>query len=166
MATYYMLDTTVFNALCDGTLSRACLVDRRLLATGIQEAELANTTDGARRDSLGIAFEQAQTEWVPATQFVFGMAGAGWGEGSWGLNDHTHRAMLTRLRELEGTKRGSNQVADVLIAETAMKHDAILVSGDHDLRIVASEFGVQVMSLNEFACDNAQVGDGLPKPIP
>ena len=59
--------------------------------------------------------------------------------------------MLARLRELEGTKRGSNQVADVLIAENAMKRGAILVSGDQNLRIVASEFGVQVMALNDFA---------------
>jgi molybdopterin-biosynthesis enzyme MoeA-like protein len=147
----YMLDTTVFNALCDGTLSSECLIERRLIATGIQESELANTTDRARRNALRITFEQAQTEWVPAAQFVFGMAGAGWGQGSWGLDDQTHRAMLARLKELEGAKRGSNQVADVLIAETAMKHGAILVSGDYNLRVVASEFGVQVMSLNDFA---------------
>lgn|ERR1700734_1511154 len=151
MATYYMLDTSVFNALCDGSLSMDCLVERRLITTGIQEAELASTTDEARRDALRIAFEQAQTEWVPAAQFVFDMAGAGWGQGSWGLNDHTHRAMLARLKELEGERRGSNQIADVLIAETAMKRGAILVSGDQNLCRMASEFGVQVMSLADFA---------------
>jgi hypothetical protein len=146
----YMLDTTVFNALCDGTLSSECLIGRRLIATGIQEAEVANTTDEARRDALITAFEQAQTEWVPAAQFVLDMAGAGLDQGSWGLDDHTHRAMLASLRELEGTKRGSNQVADVLIAETAMKRGAILVSNDKNLRTMASEFGVQVMSLKDF----------------
>ena len=150
VSSLYMLDTTVFNALCDGTLPSECLIERRLIATGIQEAELANTTDKARRDALITAFEQAQTDWVPAAQFVFNMAGAGWDQGSWGLHDHTHRAMLARLRELEGMKRGSNQVADVLIAETAMKRGAILVSNDKNLRTMASEFGVQVMSLKDF----------------
>jgi hypothetical protein len=149
----YMLDTTVFNALCDGTLLPESLTDRHLIATGIQEAELANTTDEVRREALRTAFERAHTEWVPAAQFVFDMAGAGWGQGSWGLNAHTHRAMLARLSELEGTRRGSNQVADVLIAETAMKHGATLVSGDEKLRIMASEFGVPVLSLSDFAGD-------------
>jgi hypothetical protein len=146
----YMLDTNFFNALCDGTLLPECLTDRRLIATSIQEAELANTKDEARRDALRTAFEQAQTEWVPAAQFVFDMAGAGWDEGSWGLNDKTHYAMLKRLRQLEGTKSGSNQVADVLIAETAMKRGAVLVSDDKNLRMMASEFGVPAMCLKDF----------------
>jgi hypothetical protein len=147
---FYMLDTNVFNSLCDGTLLPESLTDRRLIATSIQEAELTNTTDEARRDALRTAFEQAQTERVPAAQVVFDMAGAGWEQGSWGLNDETHRAMLARLRELEGTKRGSNQVADVLIAETAMKRGASLVSDDKNLLMMASEFGVPVMCLNDF----------------
>ena len=147
----YMLDTTVFNALCDATLSPECLTGHRLIATGIQEAELAQTKDEARRNALRTTFEHAQTEWVPAAQFVFDMAGAGFDQGGWGLDDKTHYAMLERLREIEGTKSGSNQIADVLIAETAMRRGAVLVSGDENLRTMASEFGVPVMSLKDFA---------------
>jgi len=146
----YMLDTNFFNALRDGTVLPECLIDRRLIATGIQEAELANTTEEVLRNDLRKAFDQAQTEWVPAAQLVFDMAGAGSDQASWGLNDKTHCAMLESLRELEGTKFGSNQVADVLIAETAMKRGAILVSDDKNLRTLASEFGVPVMCLKDF----------------
>ena len=59
--------------------------------------------------------------------------------------------MLVRLRELEGVKGGSNQVADVLIAETAMRRNAVLVSSDKKLRALASEFGIEVMSPEAFA---------------
>lgn len=147
----FMLDTTVFNALCDGTISPDCLTGCFLIATSIQESELANTPDESRRDALRSAFDQAKTEWVPAAQFVLDMAGAGPDQAIWGVNDHTHEAMLIRLRELEGVKGGSNQVADVLIAETAMRRNAVLVSGDKKLRTLASEFGVEVLSLEEFA---------------
>jgi hypothetical protein len=98
------------------------------------------------------AFEIVQADWVPAAQFVFDMAGAGWGQGSWGMNDKTHKAMLARLRELEGEKDNwANQVGDVLIAETAMRRGATLVTDDAHLRTMASEFGVEVMSVEEFA---------------
>lgn len=60
--------------------------------------------------------------------------------------------MLKRLRELDGkTRRGTNQLADALIAETAMRHKASVVSGDASLRKMCAEFGVGAMSLEEFA---------------
>jgi len=148
---FFMLDTNVFNEFCDGSLPLDCLRGRRLLVTGIQEAELWNCEDEARRNALRDTFEKVNADWEPAAQFAFEMAGAGFDQGSWGVNDHTHEAMLIRLRELERVKAGSNQIADVLIAETAMRRDAVLVSGDKNLRTMASEFGVEVMSLNEFA---------------
>jgi predicted nucleic acid-binding protein len=149
---FFMLDTNVFNRLCDGVLSLDCLRCRRLMATGIQEAELRNTPDETRRSALLDAFEIVRPDWVPAAQFVFDMAGAGWGQGSWGLNDGTNQAMLTRLKQMEGEKnKWTNQVGDVLIAETAMRHGAVLVSGDSKLRTMASEFGVEVMSIEDFA---------------
>ena len=147
----FMLDTNVFNEFCDGSLSLDCLRGRRLLVTGIQEEELWNCKDEVRRNALRDIFEKVSADWEPAAQFIFDMAGAGFDQGSWGVNDHTHEAMLIRLRELEGVKAGSNQVADVLIAETAMRHNAVLVSGDKKLRILASEFGIEVLSLEEFA---------------
>jgi predicted nucleic acid-binding protein len=146
-----MLDTNVFNDFCDGNVLLDCLRGRRLLVTGIQEAELWNCEDEARRNALRDTFEKVSPDWEPAAQIAFDMAGAGSDQGSWGVNDHTHEAMLIRLRELEGVKAGSNQVADVLIAETAMRRNAVLVSGDKKLRTLASEFGVEVLSLEEFA---------------
>jgi predicted nucleic acid-binding protein len=121
------------------------------MATGIQESELRNTSDEARRNVLLDAFEMVQPDWVPVARFVFDMAGAGWDQGSWGLNDKTHQAILARLRELDRKRaKASNQVGDVLIAKTAMQRGAVLVSGDRNLRTMASDFGVEVMSLEEF----------------
>lgn len=77
-----MLDTSAFNALLSGTIGWNCLRGRHLIATGVQEAEIANTPDDMRRSELQAAFEKAGTEWTPASQFVFDMAGAGWDEGS------------------------------------------------------------------------------------
>ena len=45
---------------------------------------------------------------------------------------------------------GRNQVRDILIAETALKLDATLVSGDVNLRQMLSEFGGAVMSRDQF----------------
>jgi hypothetical protein len=82
--TAYMLDTNVFNEFCDGSLPLACLRGRRLLVTGIQEAELWNCEDEARRNALRDTFEKVNADWEPAAQFVFEMAGAGFDRGSWG----------------------------------------------------------------------------------
>ncbi len=50
--------------------------------------------------------------------------------------------MLSRLRELDAkNKNPLNQVRDVLIAETAIKNKAILVSHDDNLRKIVFEFG-------------------------
>jgi predicted nucleic acid-binding protein len=149
---HFMLDTNFFNRVCDSVFPLDCFRRRRLIATGIQESELRNTPDEARRTALLDAFEIVRPDWVPAAQFVFDMAGAGWDQGSWGLNDKTHQAMLARLRELDrGRKdRSMSQIGDVVIAETAMQRGAVLVSDDANLRTMASEFGVEVMSIEEF----------------
>jgi hypothetical protein len=50
--------------------------------------------------------------------------------------------MIERLRELDPTrKKSANQQRDILIAETAIKLGAILISGDENLRQVVAEFG-------------------------
>jgi hypothetical protein len=149
---YFMLDTNVFNRVCDGVLPFDCLRGRRIMATGIQQAELSKTSAEARRIALLDTFEIIQPYWVPTAQFVLDMPGAGFDQGCFGLNDGTHEAMLARLRELDRKNdKWINQVGDVLIAETAMRRGAVLVSGDMNLRTMASEFGVEVMPIEEFA---------------
>ena len=57
--------------------------------------------------------------------------------------------MLARLQQLDPKKEKFklNQVRDILIAETAIKKGAILVSGDSNLRQVVSEFGGHAIDL-------------------
>ena len=50
--------------------------------------------------------------------------------------------MLARLRELDlKSKSGPNQGRDIVIAETAIKNGATLLSGDFNLRQVVAESG-------------------------
>jgi len=59
--------------------------------------------------------------------------------------------MLSRLQALDNSKgRNKNQTTDVLIAETALKNDAVLITGDVNLRTMFHEFGGRAVSLDEF----------------
>ena len=54
--------------------------------------------------------------------------------------------MLARLTELDAPSKNKdrgprNKIRDILIAETAIKINAVLISGDANLQLVVSEFG-------------------------
>jgi predicted nucleic acid-binding protein len=140
----YMLDTNVFNDLFDEKISPASLGSRRWLVTGIQLNELGNTKNSERRAELLAMFEEVDPATVLSSSFAFGIEGAGFCQASWNDGSGKVKHMLQRLRELDAAKhkkRGLNQDRDVIIAETAIKNDAILVSRDENLRKVVTEFG-------------------------
>ena len=60
--------------------------------------------------------------------------------------------LLQQLDSLSGKKSRDplNQVHDILIAETAIKKHAVLVSGDKNLRQVVSDFGGRAMTPQQF----------------
>lgn len=79
---------------------------------------------------------------LPSSSFAFDIEGAGFGQAYWNDGSGNFEKMLARLRELDPSgKNAANQVRDILIAETAIKSRAILVSGDSNLRQLVSEFG-------------------------
>ena len=138
----YMLDTTEFNHLLDGKISAASLSSRRLLVTGIQEGELCATRDCMRREALLAVYKKVDPIKKPASSFAFDIEGAGWGQAYWNDGSGNVERMLQRLQELDPKSKGAlNQWRDILIAETAIKNDAILVSHDGNLRQVVLEFG-------------------------
>jgi predicted nucleic acid-binding protein len=137
----YMLDTTVFNAVLEGKVSLASFAGSQLLVIGVQADELRSTPDSKRRTELLAVFEQIRPLTVPASSFAFDIEGAGFGQAYWNDGSGKFQEMLARLRELDGKKDIRNQLRDILIAETAMKNGATLVTDDTNLRKVVLESG-------------------------
>ena len=146
-----MLDTNVFNNVLDKTISLDEFAGCRLMATPVQQAELCATSDAKRRRELLQVFKNIAPELVPASSFCFGIPGAGWGETKWNDGSGRFKEMLERLVYLDrangrhkrqsGTRLIANQISDVVIAETALKAGALLISADGNLCTVMKEFG-------------------------
>jgi predicted nucleic acid-binding protein len=146
----YMLDTTVFNDALDGKISSAVFAGRRVIVTGVQAAELRATKNTTRQAALVAKFEEIKPTLLPASSFAFGIEGAGWDQAEWNDGSGNFGKMRDRLRQLDKESRKKNkdplkqelnQERDILIAETAIKNHAALVSRDENLRRVVSEFG-------------------------
>ena len=140
-----MLDTHLFDRVLDGEIARASLTGRKLLVTGVQAAELRAIPDTKqqRRAELLQVFEEIAPELCLASSACWGVDGAGFGQAGW--NDGTGRfnEMLARLKDIDHKPphKHLNQTRDIVIAETAMKLNATLVSDDEKLRQVVLEFG-------------------------
>jgi predicted nucleic acid-binding protein len=138
----YMLDTTEFNRLLDGDIPATSFAGRRLLVTGIQEDELRATKDSVRRERLLAEYTRVGPTVAFASSFAFDVEGAGFDQAYWNDGSGASEKMLQRLQELDPrSKDPGNQLRDILIAETAIKNGAILVSHDDKLRKVVCEFG-------------------------
>jgi predicted nucleic acid-binding protein len=145
----YMLDTTEFNYLLDVKIPASSFAGLRLLVTGIQVAELRATKNASRRECLLAVFEQVGPTVELASSFAFDIEGAGFDQAYWNDGSGTVERMLKRLQELDpSSKDPRNQWRDILIAETAIKNDAILLSHDENLRKVVCEFGGQSWALS------------------
>lgn len=141
----FMLDTTVFNHLIDGKISLFPVDGHRLLAIGVQLDELRATSNCARRTRLLAKFEEINPETILASSFAWGVEGAGWDQACWNDGSGKFGDMLKRLHELDREKKRKkkplNQLRDILIAETAIKRGATLITGDENLSKVVSDFG-------------------------
>jgi predicted nucleic acid-binding protein len=151
----YMLDTNVFNAVIDGNISLEVFAGRRLLVIGVQMAELAATKCAARREALLAIAEKIKPTTLLASSFALDIEGAGLDQAFWNDGTGTFERMLDRLRQLDTKKKqksgdGLNQDRDILIAETAIKNHAIMVSNDDNLRKVVSEFSGKAITLTQL----------------
>jgi predicted nucleic acid-binding protein len=142
----YMLDTNVFNGLVRGDYSLSIFSNHRLVATGIQRDELNNTPDAEKRARLLGRFDSIRPDVLPAASFAFGIEGAGWDQAMWKDGSGNIDRMRHRRQQLDRRPRPLNQERDILIAETAIKAGAVLVTGDANLRRVTEEFGGQALN--------------------
>lgn len=145
-----MLDTNVFNAAREGKMSLPSLVGSQLLVIGVQAAELRATRNTKKRAELLAVFEEIHPATVPASSFAFDIEGAGFDQACLNDGDGQFQRMLTRLRELDRKKDIGNQARDILIAETAVKTGATLLTRDVNLTKVVVEFGGLAMDPLSF----------------
>lgn len=150
MVQTYMLDTNVFNDVLDRKISSGSFTGRRMLVIGVQAAELRATPETLRREKLLAVFEEINPDTVPASSFAFDVEGAGLDQAHWNDRSGNFQKMLDRLQQLDGRTRPLNQLRDILIAETAIKNRATLVSRDPELRQVVEEFGGSAIDLSLF----------------
>jgi predicted nucleic acid-binding protein len=157
----YMLDTNVFNKVVKDNNPLAAFAGRRLLVIGVQMAELAATKCAPRREALLAIAKEIKPTTLRASSFAFGIEGAGFDEACWNDGSGTFQKMLDRLRQLDTkTKKNRkkksdededlNPDRDILIGETAIKNQAILVTNDNNLRQVVSEFMGKAITLTTF----------------
>jgi hypothetical protein len=136
-----MLDTHVFDRVLDGRITASSLKGRRVLVTGIQRDELSKAKDPRRADLLAV-FRKINPEISLASSFAFDIEGAGFGQAHFNDGNGNFERMRQRLQQLDPrNKKRLNQERDILIAETAIKNGAVLVSDDRNLRRVVTEFG-------------------------
>ena len=138
----FMLDTTFFNRVLDGQILPESYLGLSLLVTGVQADELRATPNTIRRADLLAVYKETSPTSLLASSFSFGIEGAGFGQAYWNDGSGNFEKMLARLQQLDPkNKKRPGQLRDILIAETAIKNGATLVSGDSNLRQVVSEFG-------------------------
>ena len=141
----FMLDTNVFARVLDGVLSLPARAERRFLVTGVQADECRSTPCPTRRAGLLQAIEEIAPELCLASSFCFGIEGAGFDQADWNDGSGKFEGMLARLKALDKKQKTEaqslNQIRDIVVAETAVKLGAVLVSDDAKLRQVMVEFG-------------------------
>lgn len=163
-----MLDTNVFSAVLNGKLPLASLAGRKVLVTGIQTDECRATPNEARRTALLKIIEEIAPELCLASSLCFDIEGAGFNQATWNDGTGNFQKMLERLKALDKKPKSKaqhlNQLRDVLIAETAIKHGATLVTDDCKLAVVVLEFGGRVMTSAQFGRLPRTWNDTLAEP--
>ncbi|MEO8342805.1 MAG: hypothetical protein ABI536_03200, partial [Gallionella sp.] len=87
---------------------------------------------------------------VPTASAVWGVSE--WGAAEWGSQDGLFESLLIKLNEKNKSK--NNNVRDVLIAETAIQRNLVLVTDDSDLAEVVRNTGGTVMGHAQLLSDS------------
>jgi predicted nucleic acid-binding protein len=147
----YMLDTNVFNDVADGNIPLDAFAGRRVFATHVQIDELS-ASKSEQADALLKEFERIRPSHISTASATCDVSK--WDQASW-TDDPLCQKITARLRELDAetgkTHRDPNNTArDALIADTAIKSQLILVSGDRNLRRIVEEFGGRAINVDSL----------------
>lgn len=143
-----MFDTNIFNKMLDGRIDVLKIKKKICKATHIQFDEIQATKNGHRRAQLEIVFNEIITVQIPTESLVLGVSRLGMAKLSDG---DLYKKLLVRLNALNNSK--SNNIQDVLIAETSINNKYILVTDDRNLAQVTTDFGGKVCNLHEIIED-------------
>jgi predicted nucleic acid-binding protein len=148
----YMLDTNVFNRLADEQVSLDAFRGLRLVATHVQVDELKATKCPARAAELLRNFETLVQEMRNTASAFWDVSQ--WDQSNWSGEDDVVEKMLARLKQLDAEtskkhRDPKNPIRDILIADTAIKLKATLISDDENLRRLVHEFGGRAIPVVE-----------------
>lgn len=142
----FMFDTNIFNHIIDEQVDVSLFkTNYEYLVTHIQFDELNATKNEIRKSELLKIFKNIEQEKVSTNSAAFDISD--WDNAGWGDDDDIYTKILEGLNQIKNEK---NNIADSLIAETAIKNEAIFVTDELKLRKVVSSFGYKVFSLLEF----------------
>lgn len=139
-----MFDTNVFNRILDGSIDPGKLSSKECYAAHIQLDEIRATKNSEGGSQLVSTFSQVLSEQIPTQSFVLNVSRLDEARLSDGV---TYNQLLYRLNQLNKIKTNNSQ--DALIAETALSTGLTLVTEDHDLFQVITEFGGTVCNLKD-----------------
>lgn len=147
MVEKYAIDTQVFNWICDFDFDLSALQPAEFFISVVQEAELRAIKDEVRRERLLALLATCDVKVQPAESFVFsgedsspGLAGLSFGNWKWS-DGVTYPRILDAMN---AARPKSNNDADALIAEHAIKNNLILLTGDRNLAAAMKALGAQV----------------------
>jgi predicted nucleic acid-binding protein len=148
-----ILDTNVFNRLVASKamrnwIEKHYLDEHLLVATHIQRRELLATKTKHHRFKLLKKFESTVASTLIVESSIWEIVE--WGEGKWGATPLFH-SMFSQLsyldRRFKKKSSVSNRQRDVLIAETAVVNNLLLISGDKNLIQVVRSHGGKAKEL-------------------
>jgi len=143
----YMLDTTVFNHLVEGCIAlQRVPSDQLIYVTHVQLNEIQRTPDAVKLQSLLAVFTAIDSAQIPTSSAIWNISE--YGNAEYGTPDGLFQSLLANLNGRNKSKK--NNAKDILIAETAIRHNLILVTDDHDLSDVVCEAGGNAIGLSQF----------------
>jgi hypothetical protein len=149
----WMFDTVVFNRVVEHDLDLGFLSGVPVFVTHVQRDELKQTPDPDRRSQLLAAFHAVDPGTVSTSSAVWDVSQ--WGQADWSSSDGVYDRFLQAIEAADARRRKKkrnpdNQPRDALIAETALKLDLVLVTGDTALSDVMREMGGHAATLDEM----------------
>lgn len=142
-----MFDTTVFNHLVNGGIEPSRVpTDRQIFVTHVQLNEIQNTRNSSRLHALLAMFTAIDSTRVPTSSAIYGVSE--YGESEFSSEGGLFESLLEKLNDKNNAK--DNNARDVLIAETTIRRNLVLVTDDSHLAEVVRESSGTVIRLAEF----------------
>lgn len=145
----YVVDTNVFNRICDKQLSKADLgQDIEFVATEIQRQQINKTPNTDRRAELNRVFDETAPEMVRTETGI-------WGAFTWGASKWSNGIRMSNIKaKLDAKGRRKDNLNDALIGEVALANGYGLITADRPLYEVMTELNVKTIFIPPITGDN------------